>query len=69
MRLIRLCLKLMMRLKLDVVSEGEGVYMIGAEAPDWDRLLKELVRCKINVKTFSVVKPSLHEIFIEKAGE
>ena len=57
------------RLKLDVVSEGEGVYMIGAEAPDWDRLLKELVRCKINVKTFSVVKPSLHEIFIEKAGE
>ena len=57
------------KLKLDVVSEGEGVYMIGAEAPDRDRLLKELVRRKINVKTFSVVKPSLHEIFIEKAGE
>ena len=57
------------RLKLDVVSESEGVYMIGAEAPDRDRLLKELVKDKINVKTFSVVKPSLHEIFIEKAGE
>ena len=57
------------RLKLDVVSEGDGIYMIGADAPDRDRLLKELVRCKINVKTFRVIKPSLQEIFIEKASD
>lgn len=57
------------KLDLEIINESDGVYIIGAEASDRDKLLKELVKNKISIKTFSVVKPSLHEIFIEKAGE
>ena len=57
------------KLDLEIINESDGVYTIGAEASDRDKLLKELVKNKISIKTFSVVKPSLHEIFIEKAGE
>lgn len=57
------------KLDLEIINESDGFYIIGAEASDRDKLLKELVKNKISIKTFSVVKPSLHEIFIEKAGE
>lgn len=57
------------KLDLEVVNEYDGVYTIGADILERDKLLKELVKNKISIKTFSVVKPSLHEIFIEKAGE
>ncbi len=57
------------KFKLEVINENEGVYTISADEDSREKLLKELVKDKICVKTFSIVKPSLHEIFIEKAGE
>ena len=57
------------KFKLEVINENEGVYTISADENSREKLLKELVKDKICVKTFSIVKPSLHEIFIEKAGE
>ena len=57
------------RLKVDVLDKNDDEYLVSADADDRRRLLKELVKNNIEVKTFKVIKPTLHEIFIEKVGE
>ena len=54
------------KLKLNILSSNEGVYIIENSNKD---LLKELCDNNINVSKYEIVKPSLHEIFIEKVGE
>lgn len=55
------------RLKVDVLDKNDDEYLVSAD--DRRKLLKELVKNNIEVKTFKVIKPTLHEIFIEKVGE
>lgn len=57
------------RLKVDVLDKNDDEYLVSADADDRRKLLKELVKNNIEVKTFKVIKPTLHEIFIEKVGE
>ena len=57
------------KLKVDVLDKNDDEYLVSADADDRRRLLKELVKNNIEVKTFKVIKPTLHEIFIEKVGE
>lgn len=57
------------RLKVDVLDKNDDEYLVSADADDRSKLLKELVKNNIEVKTFKVIKPTLHEIFIEKVGE
>lgn len=57
------------RLKVDVLDKNDDEYLVSADADDRRKLLKELVKNNIDVKTFKVIKPTLHEIFIEKVGE
>lgn len=57
------------KLKVDVLDKNDDEYLVSADADDRRELLKELVKNNIDVKTFKVIKPTLHEIFIEKVGE
>lgn len=57
------------RLKVDVLDKNDDEYLVSADADDRRKLLNELVKNNIDVKTFKVIKPTLHEIFIEKVGE
>lgn len=57
------------KLKVDVLDKNDDEYLVSADADDRSKLLKELVKNNIEVKTFKVIKPTLHEIFIEKVGE
>lgn len=57
------------RLKVDLLDKNDDEYLVSADADDRRKLLKELVKNNIDVKTFKVIKPTLHEIFIEKVGE
>ena len=57
------------RLKVDVLDKNDDEYLVSADANDRRKLLNELVKNNIDVKTFKVIKPTLHEIFIEKVGE
>lgn len=57
------------RLKVDVLDKNDDEYLVSTDADNRRKLLKELVKNNIDVKTFKVIKPTLHEIFIEKVGE
>lgn len=57
------------KLKVDVLDKSDDEYLVSADADNRRKLLKELVKNNIDVKTFKVIKPTLHEIFIEKVGE
>lgn len=57
------------KLKVDVLDKNDYEYLVSADADDRSKLLNELVKNNIDVKTFKVIKPTLHEIFIEKVGE
>lgn len=57
------------KLKVDVLDKNDDEYLVSADANDRRKLLNELVKNNIDVKTFKVIKPTLHEIFIEKVGE
>ena len=57
------------RLKVDLLDKNDDEYLVSTDADNRRKLLKELVKNNIDVKTFKVIKPTLHEIFIEKVGE
>lgn len=57
------------KLKVDVLDKNDDEYLVSADADDRSKLLKELIKNNIDVKTFKMIKPTLHEIFIEKVGE
>lgn len=57
------------KLKVDIIHKNDDEYLVSADADGRSKLLKELVKNNIEVKTFKVIKPTLHEIFIEKVGE
>ena len=57
------------KLKVDVLDKNDYEYLVSADADNRRELLKELVKNNIDVKTFKMIKPTLHEIFIEKVGE
>lgn len=57
------------KLKVDVLDKNDDEYLVSADADNRRELLKELVKNNIDVKTFKMIKPTLHEIFIEKVGE
>lgn len=57
------------KFKVDIIDKNDDEYLVSADADDRSKLLKELVKNNIEVKTFKVIKPTLHEIFIEKVGE
>lgn len=57
------------KLKVDVLDKNDYEYLVSADADNRRELLKELIKNNIDVKTFKVIKPTLHEIFIEKVGE
>lgn len=57
------------KLKVDVLDKNDDEYLVSTDADNRRKLLKELVKNNIDVKTFKVIKPTLHEIFIEKVGE
>lgn len=61
--------EILKKLKVDVLDKNDDEYLVSADADDRSKLLKELVKNNIDVKTFKVIKPTLHEIFIEKVGE
>ena len=54
-------------LKLSVLSKNDNVYVISADDNIRQKLFKRL--CDRNIEKFEVVRPSLHEIFIDKVGE
>lgn len=54
-------------LKLSVLSKDDNVYVISADDSIRQKLFKRL--CDRNIEKFEVVRPSLHEIFIDKVGE
>lgn len=54
-------------LKLSVLSKDDNVYVISADDNIRQKLFKRL--CDKNIEKFEVVRPSLHEIFIDKVGE
>lgn len=57
------------KLKVDVLDKNDDEYLVSADADNRSKLLKELIKNNIDVKTFKMIKPTLHEIFIEKVGE
>ena len=57
------------KLKVDVLDKNDYEYLVSADADNRRELLKELIKNNIDVKTFKMIKPTLHEIFIEKVGE
>ena len=61
--------EILKKLKVDVLDKNDDEYLVSADAAVRSKLLKELVKNNIDVKTFKVIKPTLHEIFIEKVGE
>lgn len=61
--------EILKKLKVDVLDKNDDEYLVSADADNRRKLLKELVKNNIDVKTFKVIKPTLHEIFIEKVGE
>ncbi len=54
-------------LKLSILSKDDNVYVISAIDNKKKELFKRL--CDRNIEKFEVVRPSLHEIFIDKVGE
>ena len=54
-------------LKLSVLSKDDNVYVISADDNIRQKLFKRL--SDRNIEKFEVVRPSLHEIFIDKVGE
>ena len=58
--------KILEKLHINVLSYNDGVYILENNNCN---LLKELCDNKINVLKYEIVRPSLHEIFVEKVGE
>lgn len=58
--------KILEKLHINVLSYNDGVYILENNNSN---LLKELCDNKINVSKYEIVRPSLHEIFVEKVGE
>ncbi len=62
--------KLVKKHKLEIENEHDNSYLIkisnGKEAYE---LLEDIVKEKIVVRKFEIMKPTLNDIFIEKAGE
>lgn len=58
--------KILEKLHINVLSYNDGVYILENNNCN---LLKELCDNKINVSKYEIVRPSLHEIFVEKVGE
>jgi len=55
---------------LKVDSAKENTYIIGIETPqESQKLLDILTNKNIMIKKFELMKPSLHDIFVEKVGE
>ena len=55
--------------KLNILSNNDGTYIIEVNEDENKKLFKELVDNNISISKYEVIKPSLHEIFIEKVGE
>ena len=55
---------------LEIKEHTERKYVISIKNEEQaNELLKEIVNKKISIEKFELVKPTLHEIFIEKVGE
>ena len=55
---------------LEIKEHTERKYIISIKNEEQaNELLKEIVNKKISIDKFELVKPTLHEIFIEKVGE
>lgn len=61
--------KIINKLKLNILSNNDGTYIIEFNEDENKKLFKELVDNNISISKYEVIKPSLHEIFIEKVGE
>lgn len=61
--------KIIKNLKLNILSNNEETYIIKADKEINKKLFKELSDNDINISKYEIIKPSLHEIFIEKVGE
>ncbi len=61
--------KIINKLKLNILSNNDGTYIIEVNEDENKKLFKELVDNNISISKYEVIKPSLHEIFIEKVGE
>ena len=56
--------------RLEIKQHTERKYVISIKNEEQaNELLKEIVNKKISIEKFELVKPTLHEIFIEKVGE
>ena len=55
--------------KLNILSNNDGTYIIEVNEDENKKLFKELVDNNISISKYEVIKPSLHEIFIEKVGD
>lgn len=61
--------KIINKLKLNILSNNDGTFIIEVNEDENKKLFKELVDNNISISKYEVIKPSLHEIFIEKVGE
>lgn len=61
--------KIINKLKLNILSNNDGTYIIEVNEDENKKLFKELVDNNISISKYEVIKPSLHEIFIEKVGD
>ena len=60
--------KIIKNLNLNILEHNDESYIIEAKGEN-KKLFKELSDNDINISKYEVIKPSLHEIFIEKVGE
>ncbi len=60
--------KIIKNLNLNILEHNDEIYIIEAKGEN-KKLFKELSDNDINISKYEVIKPSLHEIFIEKVGE
>lgn len=55
---------------LKIVTSSENEYLIEIDnIQQSEKLLKDIINSGIMVKKFELVKPTLHDIFVEKVGE
>ena len=60
--------KIIKNLNLNILEHNDESYIIEAKGEN-KKLFKELSDNDTNISKYEVIKPSLHEIFIEKVGE
>ena len=60
--------KIIKNLNLNILEHNDESYIIEAKGEN-KKFFKELSDNDINISKYEVIKPSLHEIFIEKVGE